>query len=86
LPFALPAAVLAVSGGVLGWLAKATPWAMSIASFAVLAGWTWVVLQTVQTKRLPARSTLLTVGFATLVFAAATVWGHFERDIIHLLR
>jgi hypothetical protein len=86
LPFALPAAVLAVSGGVLGWFAKATPWAMSIALFAVLAGWTWVVLQSVQTKRPPARSTVLTVGLATLVIAAAGVWWHFEREIIHLLR
>src|SRR5262245_20540593 len=62
LPFVLPAAVLAVLGGVLGWFAKATPWAMSIALFAVLAGWTWVVLQSVQTKRQPARSTLLIIG------------------------
>jgi hypothetical protein len=86
LPFALPAALLAVSGGVLGWFAKATPWAMSIALFAVLAGWTWVVLQSVQTKRQPARSTSFTIGLATLVFAAAAVWWHFEREIIHLLR
>lgn len=86
LPFALPAAVLAVSGGVIGWFAKATPWAMSIALFAVLGGWTWVVLQTVQTKRRPARSTLLTLGLATAVFATAMIWWHFERDIIRLLR
>jgi hypothetical protein len=73
-------------GRVLGWFAKATPWAMSIALFAVLAGWTWVVLQSVQTKRQPARSTSFTIGLATLVFAAAAVWWHFEREIIHLLR
>src|SRR5262249_39022443 len=70
LPFALPAAVLAVSGGVLGWFAKATPWAMRIALLAVLGGWIWVAIQTVRTKRRPARSTLLTLGVATGVFAA----------------
>jgi hypothetical protein len=86
LPFAIPAAVLAVSGGVLGWFAKATPWAVRIALLAVLGGWAWVTIQSVRTKRQPARSTLLTLGVATAVFAAAAVWWHFEREIIHLLR
>jgi hypothetical protein len=86
LPFALPAAVLAVGGGVVSWFAKATPWAMHIALLAVLAGWAWVIIQSVRTKRQPARSTLLTLTFAAVVFAAAAVWWHFEREIIHLLR
>lgn len=86
LPFALPAAVLAMTGGVVSWFAKATPWAMRIALVAVLAGWAWVVVQSIRTKRQPARSTLLTVGLATTVFVAAAIWLHFERDIIHLLR
>jgi hypothetical protein len=86
LPFALPAALLAVSGGVIGWFAKFTPWAMGIAALAVLGGWTWVMLQSVRTGRKPARSTLLTVALATAVFAAATIWWHYERDIIRLLR
>jgi len=86
LPFALPAAVLAVSGGVVAWFAKATPWAMGIALLAVLSGWIWIAVQTVRTKRRPARSTLLTLGVATVVFATAAVWLHFEREIIHLLR
>lgn len=86
LPFALPAAVLAVGGGVLSWFANATPWAMRIALLAVLAGWTWVIVQSVRTQRHPALSTLLTLALATVVFAAAAVWWHFEREIIHLLR
>jgi hypothetical protein len=86
LPFALPAAVLAVGGGVVSWFAKATPWAMRIALLAVLAGWAWVIVQSVRTKRQPAQSTLLTLALATAVFAAAAVWWHFEREIIHLLR
>jgi hypothetical protein len=86
LPFALPAAALAITGGVLGWFAKATPWAMHIAFLAVLGSWTWVLVQTVQTKRRPARSTVLTLGVATAVFAAAAVWWHFEKEVIRFLR
>jgi hypothetical protein len=86
LPFALPAAVLVVGGGVVSWFAKATPWAIAIASLAVLAGWAWTIVQSVRTKRRPARSTLLTLALATAVFAAAALWWHFEREIIHLLR
>jgi hypothetical protein len=86
LPFALPATALALGGGVVSWFAKATPWAMRIASVAMLAGWAWVILQSLRTKRRPARPTLLTLAFATAVFASAAVWWHFEREIIHLLR
>lgn len=86
LPFALPATLLAVSGGIIGWFAKATPWAMRIALLAVLGGWTWVILQSVRTKKKSARSTLLTLGLATALFVAAMIWWHFEREIIHLLR
>jgi hypothetical protein len=86
LPFALPAALLAVSGGVIGWFAKATPWATGLALLAVAGGWTWVLMDSVRTRRKPARSTLLTLGLATAVFAAAAIWWHFEREIIHLLR
>lgn len=86
LPFALPATLLALSGGIIGWLAKATPWAMRIALLAVFGGWTWAILQSVRTKRKPAQSTLLTLGLATALFVAAMIWWHFEREIIHLLR
>jgi hypothetical protein len=86
LPFALPATLLAASGGVIGWFARATPWATGLAFLAVLAGWTWVAVASARTRRKPARATLLTLGLATAVFAAALAWWHFERDIIHLLR
>ena len=86
LPFALPAAVLAVGGGVVSWFAKATPWAMGIASLAVLAGWAWVIVQSIRTKRSPARSTLVTLALATTLLIAAAIWWHYEREIIHLLR
>jgi hypothetical protein len=86
LPFALPAAALAVGGGVVSWFAKATPWAIRIASVAMLTGWAWVIVQSIRTKRRPARSTLLILAFATAMFASAAIWWHFEREIIHLLR
>jgi hypothetical protein len=86
LPFALPAAALAVGGGVVSWFAKATPWAMRIALVAMLAGWTWIIVQSVRTRRRPATTTVLTLGFATVMFIAAAVWWHFEKDIIRLLR
>jgi hypothetical protein len=86
LPFALPASLLAATGGIIGWLAKATPWAMWMALFAVVGGWAWVILQSIRGGRKHSRLTMLTLGFATAVFAAAMVWWHFERDIIHFLR
>jgi hypothetical protein len=86
LPFALPATLLAASGGIIGWFAKATPWAMRIALLAVLGSWIWVILQSVRTKRKPAPSTLRMLGLATAVFIAAMIWWHFEREIIQLLR
>jgi len=86
LPFALPAVALAVGGGVISWFAKATPWATLIALLAVLAGWTWAIVQSIRTRRRPATSTLMTLGGATLVFITAALWWHFEKAIIHLLR
>src|SRR5262249_13385119 len=86
LPFALPAALLAAAGGVIGWFAKVTPWAMGLALLAVAGGWTWALLDSMRTRRKPARSTLLTLGLGTAVFAAAALGWHYEREIIHLLR
>jgi hypothetical protein len=86
LPFALPAVLLAVGGGVVSWFAKATPWAMRIAVLAMLGGWTWVIVQSFRTRCRPATSTVLTLGASTMMFVAAATWWHFEKDIIHLLR
>jgi hypothetical protein len=86
LPFALPAAVLAMSGGVIGWFAKATPWALGIAVIAVLSGWGWVARQTLRTKLRPAKSTYVLMGLATVMLVTSIMWWHFERDVILLLR
>jgi hypothetical protein len=45
-----------------------------------------VAVQSIRTRRKPARSTALTLGVATVVFVTAMIRWHYERDIIHLLR
>jgi hypothetical protein len=86
LPFALPAAMLAMSGGVLAWFAGIMPWAIGIALVAVAGGWTWVGAQTVRTRRRPAIATLLTMAAATAMLAASLAWPHFEGAVTGLLR
>jgi hypothetical protein len=86
LPFALPAAMLAMSGGVLAWFAGIMPWAIGIALVAVAGGWTWVGAQTVRTRRRPALATLLTMAAATAMLAASLAWPHFEGAVAGLLR
>jgi hypothetical protein len=86
LPFALPAAILALSGGVFAWFGRLTPWVTAIAFVAVAAGWLWVGRQTFRTRRRPARSTLLTMTAATVLLAAALAWPHFEGSILALVR
>lgn len=86
LPFALPAAMLAMSGGVLAWFASIMPWATGIAIIAVAGGWAWVGAQTVRTRRRPALATLLIMAAATAMLAASLAWPHFEGAVIGLLR
>jgi hypothetical protein len=87
LPFALPGAVLAVSGGVLAWLGRLMPWMTAVAFTAVAAGWLWVIAQTLRARRRrPASSTLLTMGVATLLMVMALAWPHLERLLVALLR
>lgn len=85
LPFALPATVLAFSGGALAWFARLTPWATGLALVAVAASWTWIGVQSLRTRKRPARATLVTMGIATLLLAAALVWPLFEGPITRLL-
>jgi hypothetical protein len=86
LPFALPAAVLAVSGGVLAWFGSLMPWATAAAVVVVVAGWSWIAVQSVRVRRLPAASTLLMMGFATALLLAALAWPRLEGLIFALLR
>jgi hypothetical protein len=86
LPFALPAAALATGGGVLAWFGGLLAWATAIAIIAVVAGWAWVGAQIWTKRRRPAKSTLLTMGSATLLLVLALAWPKVEPTIIALLR
>ena len=86
LPFALPAAALAVFGGALAWFGEIMPW-MTIAAIVAVAGaWLWVGYQSLKTKRRAALSTLITMGAATALLAAAVLWPRYEEFVVRLLR
>lgn len=86
LPFALPAALAGTLGGVFAFFESAFPWMRWAAILSVSAGWLWVLWQSMQTGRRPARSTLLVMSFATVALAVAMVWPMFEGPLIRLLR
>lgn len=86
LPFALPAAVLAVSGGVLAWLAGAHTWLTALAAAAVAAAWIWTGADTLRTRRRPAGSTLATLAGATLLLALAVAWPRVEPAVLGWFR
>ena len=78
LPFALPAAIMALSGGVLAWFAGAQAWMTALAAAVVAGAWLWVAAQTLRTRRRPARSTLLTLTVATAILAMGMAWPGIE--------
>ncbi len=86
LPFALPAALLAASGGALAWLGGLYPWATGAAALAVAAAWAWVGAQSLRNRKRPARSTMIVMAFATAASLAAVAWPRLEGLIITLLR
>ena len=86
LPFALPADILAISGGALAWFAGAQVWVTALAAAAGAGGWLWVAVQTVRTRRRPARSTLLAMAVATATLALAVSWPGIETIVAACLR
>jgi hypothetical protein len=86
LPFALPAAVLALSGGVLAWFSGLYHWMTLVAIAAVIGSWAWIGWQSWRTRKRPARSTAVTMVLATGVLAAAIAWPQLEGPVTHLLR
>lgn len=86
LPFALPAAILAMSGGVLAWFAGARGWMTALAAVAVGGAWLWIGVQTFRTRRRPARSTLLTLTVATAILALAVAWPGIEPIVVAWLK
>lgn len=86
LPFALPAAALAMSGGALAWFGGLYSWMTAVAVVAVFASWVWIGWSSLRTRRRPGRSTWITMIGATLVLTGALAWPHLEGAVITLLR
>lgn len=85
LPFALPAAALAVSGGALAWFGRLYGIATLGAALAGALAWGWVGWRSLRTRRPPASATLLTMVAATVVLAGALLWPHLEGTVLGLL-
>jgi len=85
LPFALPAAILGLTGGVIGWFAGVQLWFTAASVIAVVVGWSWVAVQSVRARRRPACSTLVTMSVATLLMIAAWEWPHIEPWAFRLI-
>jgi hypothetical protein len=85
LPFALPAAVLAGTGGVLAWFANMHVWITGLAVLAVIGAWGWIAWQTRRTRCRPAASTLYAMVAATALMAVAALWPFIEEGIMPLL-
>jgi hypothetical protein len=86
LPFALPATVLAMSGGALAWLGGLHRWMTVLGVAAVAAGWAWIAWQSLKTGKRPAWQTLGAMILATAVLSVAMVWPWLEGPIAHLIR
>jgi hypothetical protein len=86
LPFALPAVVLASSGGVLAVFAQAFWGALYLATLMVGGAWLWVFADTRRTGRLPHRSTLTMMAVATAALGAAALWPTIEPHLIATLK
>jgi hypothetical protein len=86
LPFALPAVVLAASGGVLAAFAKAFWGALYLATAMVAGAWLWVLADVRRTRKRPARSTLAMMTVATAALAAAAFWPTIEPQVIATLK
>ena len=86
LPFALPAAVVALTGGAMAWWGSMMPLVRDFAAVAVALGWLWVGQQSYRTNRRPAVSTVVVMVFATAMLAGALAWPHFEGQIMGWVR
>lgn len=86
LPFALPAVVVATAGGTLAWFGQAFWGALYLAVALVTGAWLWVGVESLRTKKKPARATLRMMVLATAVLALAAVWPTLEPHIISALK
>lgn len=85
LPFALPAAILAASGGMLAWLANIYPEALVAAIVLVAAAWVRVAWQSWRTRKRPAGMTMLVMLAASLMLALAHSWSAIEPIALSVL-
>ena len=74
LPFAVPAALLATSGGALALFAGFRGWPVIIAVAVVVAAWMWVALQSYRSRRRPAQTTVVALGIVTAVIVLGLAW------------
>ena len=86
LPFALPAVVLAGTGGVIAWLGQAFWGALYSAGTLVAIAWGWVATSSIRTGRRPARATVRAMLVATAALGIALVWPVVEPHILRALR
>ncbi|MCK1637442.1 hypothetical protein IVA95_07540 [Bradyrhizobium sp. 157] len=85
LPLALPAALLAGTGGVLAWFANMHLWITGLAVLAVIGAWGWIAWQTRRTRCKPAASTLYVMVAATALMSTAVLWPFIEEQLVSLL-
>lgn len=86
LPFALPAVVLAGTGGVIAWFGQAFWGALYSAGVLVTIAWAWVAVSSIRTRRRPAPSTIRAMLVATVALGVALIWPTLEPHILRALR
>lgn len=85
LPLMLPTAMVAASGGVLGWFSKAQPWLAGVAALIVLGAWLWLWRAAAQTHRRPNRVTLALMTGSTVMLVVSIAWPWIEPPVLHSL-
>lgn len=86
LPFALPAAALAVAGDTLAWLASVYEGAIVVAIALVAAAWVWVVWQPWRTRKRSAGTPVLVMLAASTILGLAYYWPAIEPIAIATLK
>ncbi|HMS71842.1 MAG TPA: hypothetical protein PKB03_02300 [Baekduia sp.] len=86
LPFALPAVVLAGTGGIIAWFGQAFWGALYSAGALVTIAWAWVAVSSIRSRRRPAPSTMRAMLVATVALGVALIWPTLEPHIPRALR